>query len=181
MRMGTTLDAIGDRVSPGRVVERRRAAMAARARSVKESVMGSPAYEEPRSAQLRERARGTAQEVGEKAQEAAHAVQHAPEQIATQTRGNPLAAGLVAFGAGMVLATAMPRSKTEQRLASEAQPQMQRIREDLRQAGREIASDAKEHAREAADDLRSSGAEAAQRVQEEAKSSAEHLRDETRR
>ena len=45
-QMGDTLEAIGDRLSPERIVERRKAAVGQRLRSVKEAVMGSPDYDE---------------------------------------------------------------------------------------------------------------------------------------
>lgn len=61
-----------------------------------------------------DKAQQAASTVGEKAQEAAHAVQQAPEQARQQARGNPLAAGLIAFGAGALVATLIPATRAEQ-------------------------------------------------------------------
>ena len=57
-RMGDTLEAIGDRLSPERIVERRKAAVGQRFRTMKEAVMGSPDYDEfdPNGGGLRGRA-----------------------------------------------------------------------------------------------------------------------------
>ena len=52
-RMGDTLEAIGDRLSPERMVERRKAAVSQTFRNMKESVMGSPGYQEPATERLR--------------------------------------------------------------------------------------------------------------------------------
>ena len=148
-RMGETLDAIGDRLSPERMIQRRKAAVGQRARRVKDTVMGSPGYVEPVARRMREQAH-----------DATQAVQHTPEMIAEQTRGNPIAAGLIAFGGGLLLATLMPKSETEQ----------------LKEAGREIASDAKEHMQEAATQVKSTGSEAADAVRDQARSSAEEVK-----
>jgi gas vesicle protein len=164
-RMGETLDAIGDRLSPERMIQRRKAAVGQRARRVKDTVMGSPGYVEPVARRMREQAH-----------DATQAVQHTPEMIAEQTRGNPIAAGLIAFGGGLLLATLMPKSETEQRLVQQAQPQLQQATEQLKEAGREIASDAKEHMQEAATQVKSTGSEAADAVRDQARSSAEEVK-----
>ena len=59
-RMGETLEAIGDRLSPDRMMERRKAAVKYRFRRIRESVMGSPGYDEPATQRVRERASGLA-------------------------------------------------------------------------------------------------------------------------
>ena len=140
-RMGGTLDAIGDRLSPERMVERRKAAVGQTLRNMKESVMGSPGYHEPATERLRAQA-------GD-ARDSEH-VQQAPQALADQARGNPVAAGIIAFGAGVLLATVLPSSRTEQRVVAEANPQLQQAAQQLKQAGQDVASDARDHAREAA-------------------------------
>ncbi len=179
-RMGETLEAIGDRLSPASMVERRKAAVGERFRRVRESVMGSPGYMEPSSGGLRERASQTASSATDAARTAADKMQHAPEMLADQTRGNPLAAGLVAFGAGMLIATAFPRTRTEQRLVATAQPQLESAKQELRDAGRDLADSAKDQAQQAAQEVSSAGKEAASNVADQAKSSAQHVADQAR-
>jgi len=106
--MGDTLEAIGDRLSPERIIERRKAAVGQRFRQVKDTVMGSPDYEEPVSERMRERTGGMVHS-------ATDAVKGAPGALVDQARGNPIAVGVVAFGAGLLLATVMPKSETETR------------------------------------------------------------------
>jgi hypothetical protein len=154
-RMGDTLDAIGDRLSPERMVERRKAAVGQRFRSVTESIMGSPDYREPVTNRMRAQAGGAMQSASETAQSVGARMQHAPEALAEQTSGNPVAAGLVAFGAGVLLATAFPSSRTERRLVGEAKPQLQQAAEQLKGAGVEAGTNVRGRAVESAEDVRS--------------------------
>jgi hypothetical protein len=177
-RMGDTLDAIGDRLSPERVVERRKAAVGQRFRSVKEAVMGSPGYVESgvNSGGLRGRAEGTASSATDAVQSATQQVQHAPQAIADQARGNPLAAGLVAFGLGALFATVLPKTKTEQKLVDEARPQLESAAEELKEVGRVVASDAKERTTSAVAEVKAAGENATESVRDRARESAEHVR-----
>ncbi len=175
-RMGDTLDAIGDRLSPERIVERRKAAFGQRMRSVKESVMGSPGYREPINERLRAQASGAMQSASDTLHNATDQVQRAPEALAEQARGNPFAAGLIAFGAGLLLATAFPSSRTEQRLMGEAKPQLQQAAGQLKEAGRDVAEDAKTHAQDAVAEVKAAGGEAGANVRDQAQQSAQHVK-----
>jgi len=159
--MSETLEAIGDRVSPERMVERRKAAIGQKARSMRDSVMGSRDYEEPKLTHLRGQAR---EQAGKAMSTAADRVQHAPDMVAERARGNPLAAGVVAFGAGMLLATLFPETPTEHRMLDAAQPQLQHAAEGLKEASRDLAQDAKQHGQEAASELKNAGSDAASSV-----------------
>jgi len=170
MRMAGTLEAIGDRLSPERVVERRKAAVGQRVRRVREAVMGSPQYVEPTTQAARDKARAMADKV-----------QHAPETMANQTAGNPFAAGLIAFGAGLLLATAFPTTETEQHLLEEAQPQIQRAKEELRDAGQQLSGDVRDEAKRAVEQTTSTGKEAMSTVADEAKSSAHTVKETARK
>jgi hypothetical protein len=163
--MSETLEAIGDRVSPERMVERRKAAIGQAAHKVRDTVMGSRDYEEPRLTHLREQA-------GSAMSSAADRVQHAPDMVAEQARGNPLAAGLVAFGAGMLLATLFPETAAEHRMLDAAQPQMALAAEELKEAGRDLAEDAKQHGQDAAAELKSAGSDAAASVTQQLQSTS---------
>jgi gas vesicle protein len=175
--MGDTLEAIGDRLSPERMVERRKAAVGQKFRSVKEHVMGSPDYSEPATERMRAKAGGVVQSATDAVQTATDQVQHAPQAIADQARGNPVAAGIIAFGAGMLLATVLPSSRTEQRLADEAKPRLQEAGNALKEAGRDLAGDATDHAREAVQEVKAAGSEATSNVRDQTKQSAQQIKD----
>jgi Protein of unknown function (DUF3618) len=178
-RMGDTLEAIGDRLSPERIVERRKAAVGQRFRSMKDAVMGSPDYDEfdANSGGLRGRAEGMASSASDALQSATQQMQQAPQAIAAQARGNPLAAGLVAFGLGALFATVLPKTRTEQQLVDEARPQLESAAEELKEVGRAVASDAKERTTSAVAEVKAAGETATESVRDQARESAEQLRD----
>jgi hypothetical protein len=176
-RMGDTLEAIGDRLSPERMVERRKAAVGQTFRKMKESVMGSPGYQEPATERLRAQASSARDSASSAVQTASEHMQQAPQALADQARGNPVAAGIVAFGAGALLASLLPTSRTEQRVVEEAKPQVQGAAEQLKAAGRDVASDAADHARDAAEAVKSTGAEAGSHVRDQAEAAAQHVKD----
>jgi hypothetical protein len=178
--MGNTLEAIGDRLSPERVVERRKAAVGQGFRRMREAVMGSPDYQEPVTQRLREGAQGTASSATDAARTVATKVQHAPEVLAEQASGNPLAAGLVAFGVGLLAATAFPKTRTEQRMVDAARPQLDIAKEELLDAGRELAEGAKEEAKTAAHEVSAAGKDAVSTVADEAKASVQNVAEEAR-
>ena len=102
--LGDTLDAIGDRVSPGRVMERRKNRMTNGLRTAKDRIFGS--------------ASDAGGAVADTAGTAVDAVRSAPDAAMTQTQGKPVVAGAVAFGVGFLVAAAFPPSEVEEQAAS---------------------------------------------------------------
>jgi hypothetical protein len=164
-QMSGTIDAIADRTSPRRIVSRRGRRMSERMHSIRESVMGSPEDASGQSA-----ARGAARSVQQGAGAVVDEVRHAPEQLRRQTQGNPLAAGLIAFGGGMLAAAVIPSSRTERQVASRLQEEAQPAIDQLKQAGQQVADEVKTSAQHAAQDVKESASESAQRVVDEARS-----------
>jgi soluble cytochrome b562 len=110
-------------------------------------------------------------------QEGAQQVREAPEMVQRQTQGNPLAAGLVAFGAGMLLATLFPPTGAEQRAASAVQERVEPLKEQALEAGREMKDDLQGTARESAQQIKETATEATQGVKQQAQSSAEKVKE----
>ena len=112
------VDALNEKVNPARVVDRRVSAAKGRITNLKEKVMGS-AHDTTTSAQgMASNAAGSVQgaassaagSVQDAASTAVEAVQQAPDTVIRQTQGNPLAAGLIAFGVGWLVSSLMPAS-----------------------------------------------------------------------
>jgi hypothetical protein len=173
-RMTDTLEAIGDRVSPERMVERRKAAIGQSFKRARDTVMGSRDYEEPKLARVKDQASGAVHAAGEH-------MQQAPEMLANQVRGNPLAAGVVMFGAGVLVASMFPETRAEKRVVGAAQPQIHNATEGLKEAGRELAGDMKQHGQEAAEELRTAGTDAVANVKEQTQESAQLVQQDLRR
>lgn len=126
-----------------------------------------------------EKAQHAASTVGEKAQEAAQAVQNAPQQARQQARGNPLAAGLIAFGAGALVATLIPATRAEQdavrQLGERAGGAMEPVKEALTESAQKLRDDASTVVGEAADQVKQVAQDATQTTVEQAKGSAQEV------
>jgi hypothetical protein len=179
--LGTTVGAISDRVSPGRVVERRKQKLAAGWTAARESIMGSAAD-----------VQGSVKAAGE----AGHQL---PDAARTKTQGSPLVAGAVAFSLGFLAAAIFPGTDTEAQLADKAQEIAQPAVDELKQASHETMAALKEpvlasaqHLKEeaqssveevrgaaegAVDQTKNAASQAGAEVKNQAKESAENVRD----
>lgn len=175
--MSETIDAIADRTSPGRIIQRRRQRMSDGWRSVRERVMGQ-AQDTYGSAS------GSAQGVAGGARDTAGTVvegaRQAPEKVLEQTQGNPIAAGLIAFGGGLLVASLIPPSETEQRMAGQVADKAQPLRDELQRAGQEVAEDLRSTAQEGAEQVKQRASQAAGTVQEDVRSSAGSVQEQAR-
>ncbi|GAA3306415.1 DUF3618 domain-containing protein [Nonomuraea dietziae] len=111
------VDRLAERTSPSRIARRRAARVRAAARTWRERVMGVPtqAAQTGRQAahQTAETGRQAAHQVAETGRQAVDAVASVPAQAARTARGNPMAAGLIAFGAGLLAASVIPETRAE--------------------------------------------------------------------
>jgi uncharacterized protein YjbJ (UPF0337 family) len=178
--LSSDLDALQDRVSPSAIVERRKAAAKDRVRSVREKVMGSVH-------DVRSSAAGSAQSatgsVAGSVQSATGSVQSAVGSVPDRVQGAPLAAGLVAFGAGMVISAMLPAHEKEAQLGAQlvdtarepvleqAKSVGQDVKEQLSDTAGQAAQEVKETATQAADRVKSEGQSAAESVKSDAQSS----------
>ena len=178
------VDALNEKVNPARVVDRRVTAAKGRLTSVKEKVMGS-AQDTTATAQgmasnaagsVQSAASGAADTVQDAASSAADAVQQAPDAVVRQTQGNPMAAGLIAFGVGWLVSSLMPASQKEKQLAQQAESAVREHKDALlepaKQAAQEIGEQLKPAAQDAVESVKSTAQDAASTVTEEGKSAA---------
>ena len=164
--MGRTMAEIEDRVSPSRIKERQSARMHSKWSRMRESVMGSSHDAKSRAS--------------DKAHEAQDRMHQGPERVEQMTRGNPMAAGLVALGVGALAGTLIPASRAEKQVASELRDEFEGpVREGLQGMGHDMQDQFKEQAKETvkehAMDVASDTLESAKRTQQEAKSSAQEV------
>jgi Protein of unknown function (DUF3618) len=112
--------------------------------------------------------------VQDAASTAAGAVQQAPQAIRRQARGNPLAAGVIAFGAGWLISSLLPASRQEQELADQAkQVAQEKVQPVLSQVAGDVGDSLREPAQQAAESVRSTAQEAGQTVADEGRSAAQ--------
>lgn len=178
-RMSTDIDALQDRVSPHAIVERRKHAVRSRMGSLRDKVMGTAHGVQSDASSMtssaKERAAGTAHQVADRAHAAADTAQ---EEI----EGSPLAAGLVAFGAGAVIAGILPASQKEAQVASSAvdTAREQGLPQEARQVGQDVARGVKQSARDAASEVKETASDSAEHLKGEGREAAEHVRSNAR-
>jgi hypothetical protein len=178
------VDALNEKVNPARVVDRRVTAAKGRMTNLKEKVMGS-AHETTSQAQgLASNAAGSVQgaassaadSVSNAASTAVGAVQQAPDTVIRQAQGNPLAAGLIAFGVGWLVSSLLPASEKEKQLAQQAESAVKEHKDTFldpaKQAAQEIGDQLKPAAQQAVDSVKTTAQDAATTVTEEGKSAA---------
>ena len=168
------LDALQDKVSPSAVVQRRKEAMSYRMRSFGSRIMGT-------AHSVRESAGDTASGSGARVRETTSGF---TDTAQNRVEGSPLAAGLVAFGVGVVVAGLAPASGAEsrasRRLVDTAKEQGAPVAEAVKTSGQEMASGLGDKATEAVQDVKDTAKQSASRVKNEASSSADTVRSETR-
>lgn len=148
------LNALSDKVNPTKAARRRAEAARDKLGSAKDAVMGT--------------ASNAAGSVTGGASDVASSAGAVPGHITATTRGNPLAAGLVAFGLGMVVSALIPASEPERRAAAAVDPHLDSLARAAADHGREVASELREPAKAAIQDITDDATQRASAVQETA-------------
>jgi len=164
--LGETLDAIGDRVSPGRIVERKKNAMTYGLRGVRERVMGTVG-------DTTSSISGRVHSVGDSAHGAVDSVKGMPGSVRDQAQGAPVLAGALAFGVGFLIAAAFPPSEAEKAAGAKVMEKVEPLKGEIASAGKEMAEHLKEPAMEAANQVKDAAMESAQSVTDTAKTAAQ--------
>jgi vacuolar-type H+-ATPase subunit H len=197
--LGQNVDALADKVSPSRVVERRVEGAKSWVSNTKDKIMGSGSddtsyagsygtagtYERgaydtgsyDTGGGVGDRARGAASSVSD-------TVSDAPQKLRQRTEGNPLAAGLIAFGVGWLASTLIPSSRVEQQAATQVKDKAQPLVEQAKEQAQQVVSDVKDElqpkAQEAAQSVKDSASSAASSVQDQAKESGQKAADDAK-
>ena len=173
--MGTASESVAQTKS--RVQETTRSAREGNGPSVQRHA-GQAAQEVKEST---EQAMGTARETAEQATEAAR---QAPDQAARQVQGNPLAAGLISFGAGLLTASLLPRTAAERQAKAQLSDRAADIVEPVKHAAEESAqrlkSDAAASAKEAAQEVKETATEAGRATGQQVGEQAGQVKDQAR-
>jgi hypothetical protein len=95
--------------------------------------------------------------------------------VARKTRGNPLAAGLIAFGTGLLISSLIPPSEKEQELAGTLKEKAEPVTRELAGAARETAEHLKEPAQDAVASVKDTATAGAENVKDEAQSQGDSM------
>jgi uncharacterized protein YjbJ (UPF0337 family) len=107
-------------------------------------------------------------------------VSDAPAQVQRKTRGNPLAAGLIAFGIGYLISSAIPSSAKEQDAANRLQEKAAPLKEKVSEAAGEVADRLREPAQEAAASIKTAATDAMANVKDDGASARDDVQAQVR-
>lgn len=161
--LGRDVDALADKVTPDKIMERQKTRMRRAFEDVKERVMG------------------VAEDVGHAASDtvgsAAHGVAEMPQRAARTAQGAPIAVGLVAFGLGWLAASFAPPTPAERRLANSLRETAAPLVDSAAQAARDVAAGLEQPARDAVEQVKEEAMDAAERVKEETRDTADRVKE----
>lgn len=95
-----------------------------------------------------------------------------------KAKANPLAVGLMALGAGWLLASLIPVSEKEKEVAEQTKEAAQPLVHGVAEAAKDGAAELKGPAADAVDAVRKTAATATERLKDEASTSAANVRSE---
>ena len=160
--LSNDVNELGDKVSPGQVAKRQKDKVTGAVMGVKDHIMGS--------AVTRNRLPADAlSSVGD-------AVSGTPGKLAQQTKGSPLAAGLIAFGAGLLLSGLIPASRPEAQAAAAIKEKAQPLVDQLTEAGKDAAGNLQEPAQQALESVKSTATDAVGTIKDESPSAADDVK-----
>lgn len=160
--LGSDVDALADKVTPSKVVDREKEKLRGRVESVKDRVFGA-------ASDTKDAVHGAAGSAG-------GSLSDAPRKVADKAQGNAVAVGLIAFGAGLLAASLIPASDKEKQLAAQAKEAAEPAIEGAKHVAQDIAQDLKEPAQDAAQAVQETARDAAESVRSTATDEAQSVR-----
>ena len=181
------VDALNEKVNPTRVVDRRVGKAKSTVTGLKDRVFGAAhdtrQHASGTTSNLTGNVQGAAsaasENVSNAAQNALGAVQSAPQTLQRQAQGNPLAAGLIAFGVGWLVSSLLPTSEKEKQLAAQAESAVkehsQPLVDQAKNVAQEIGDNLKPAAQEAVQSVKATAQDGVQTVKAEGQSAAQDV------
>ncbi|WP_454697439.1 DUF3618 domain-containing protein [Arthrobacter humicola] len=168
-RLGTNVDAVADKVTPSNIVHRQTDKVKDAVFGVKEKVMGAADH-------TTDRMHSGTSGGGAHLSDAGAAIGDAPRQVRTKTQGNPLAAGLIAFGAGMLFSSLIPASEKEREAAEALKVKAEPLTTELAEAAKDVAEGLKAPAQEAMENVKATAADATDHVKAEGQGAVDDVK-----
>jgi gas vesicle protein len=195
-RLGTNVDAVADKVTPTNIVQRQKDHVTETVKDavvgVKEKIMGaadtasSNAHNAAHTGaghttnalhNTGQTLHGAKDTAAAKLSDAGTAISHTPDQVKAKAQGNPLAAGLIAFGAGMLVSSLIPPSAKEREAAQQLKTAAEPLLSQVTDAAQTVAQDLKEPAQEAVENVKATATNAAQNVKTEGQDAVTDVKD----
>jgi len=161
--LGYDVDALADKVNPAQIRQRQVDKVKNRFTNMKESVTGT--------------VHNTTDTASSTAGSAVDTAQGAGQQAAGKVNGNPLAVGLVAFGAGWLLSSLIPAAEKEQDLAGHVKDKTAPLVDHAKYAAQEAAQNLKGPMQDAVASVKDAAQDAAGTIKDEAQGAASDVKD----
>ena len=181
------VDDLAESVKPKNVAERQVGKVKEAASNIKDRVMGSEDADYSGSAvgdkassakdAVADKAYAAKDTVSDKASEAGEAVRQAPRRMKRKAQGNPLAAGMIAFGLGMLVSSLIPSTEKEREAVSQLQENLEPVKEKTSEVARDIGEGLKPAAQDAAESVKTTAQEGVESVKQEGQSAAADVKD----
>ncbi len=177
--LSENVNALGDSTSPSNIARGQVDKVKESAAGLKERVFGAP--EDPYNDGMTGDARSAVEDVRGSAagavSDARDAVADAPQKLKSGTRGNPLAAGLIALGVGALVGGLIPSTRREHELASQLKDAAQPLADEVKQMAMEAKDNLQPVAQEAVDSVKDVAQDAGDQVQQEAAHAKDKVTD----
>ena len=156
--LGMDVDALADKVTPSKIVDRPMGKV--------RGAFGS----------MRDRGMGAADDAGSSMADAGAHAGDVKDRVVAKAEGNPLVVGLIAFGAGLVLASLFPASTKEKEIASNVKDQAQPLIDEATDVAKDIGEHLKEPLAASVDSVKASAQDSAAAVKDDAQYAANEVK-----
>ena len=168
--LATDVDTLHEKVSPAAVASRKMESAKGAVSGMKDKIMGS-------AESAGHSTTGGMSAVGD-------TVSSAPSMARDRARGNPMAAGVIAFGAGWLISSLLPASEKEKKAVAQVKDKASEHSDTLvapmKHAAQEMKDNLKEPAQQAADSVKSTATDAAGTVRDTATSAKDDVAGQAR-
>lgn len=179
--LGRDVDALAEKVDPGKAVNRQADKLKSRWTDLRESVFGSDDDAGVAGDQRYYGTGGSGQgRASQWTEDARDAAGNAPDTIKRKTRGNPLAAGAIALGAGWLIGSLLPSSRQEQNAAAMFKDKAEPLVDEAKSVARDMGDSLQPQGQQAVSDVQHSAQESVARVKEEGQQRTADIRQESR-
>lgn len=168
-RLGSNVDAVADKVTPSHIVQRQTDKVKDAVSGVKDKVMGA-------ADSMTDKVQAGTGSATDGVSRAGSAVGDAPQKLTAKAQGNPIAAGLIAFGAGLLAASLIPASDKERIAADNIKTAAEPLTTQMTDTAKDMAQGLKEPAQEAVENVKATATEAAQNVKQEGQGAADDVK-----
>ncbi|EEP70450.1 hypothetical protein MCAG_00777 [Micromonospora sp. ATCC 39149] len=176
-RLSGDVNLLTDKVNPRRVADRKMHEARGRLSALKDRIMGSAAHAGETG---RAKTSSAAHQVAAAGSQAKETVGTLPQKQREATQGNPLAAGLIAFGLGALISSLLPPSEPERRAAGQAKGKVtehsEEIRQQMRTTAHQMQDNLRQPVQEAAGAVKDQAAKSASTMREQGQATAGELR-----